>query len=62
MRDICGEAFPAKLAQKRSLLLEVPSVLIAESSIVQVNTLHHDARLLKIVATYRQAYDERFFH
>jgi RES domain-containing protein len=49
------------LAEQRSLLLEVPSVLVPETWNVLVNPLHEEAKLLKIVATYEHAFDARFF-
>jgi len=47
------------LAAKRSLLLEVPSALVPETWNVLVNPLHPQASLLKIVAHYDHALDER---
>jgi RES domain-containing protein len=48
------------LAEQRSLLLEVPSVLVPETWNVLVNPLHEEAKLLKIVSTYEHAFDARF--
>ena len=49
------------LEQKRSLLLEVPSVLVPETWNVLVNPLHPEAQLLRITAQYDHAFDDRFF-
>ena len=49
------------LSEKRSLLLEVPSVLVPETWNVLVNPLCAEASLLKVVATYEHAFDTRFF-
>lgn len=49
------------LSEKRSLLLEVPSVLVPETWNVIVNPLHAEAAALKIVATYEHVFDARFF-
>lgn len=49
------------LAERRSLLLEVPSVLVPETWNVLVNPQHPEAFLLKITATYQHAFDARFF-
>lgn len=49
------------LSEKRSLLLEVPSVLVPETWNVIVNPLHAEAAELKIVATYEHVFDARFF-
>jgi RES domain-containing protein len=49
------------LSEKRSLLLEVPSVLVPETWNVLVNPLCAEASLLKVVAAYEHAFDTRFF-
>jgi RES domain-containing protein len=49
------------LAEERSLLLEVPSVLVPETWNVLVNPRHKEANLLKIALTYDHAFDVRFF-
>jgi RES domain-containing protein len=49
------------LIEKRSLLLEVPSVLVPETWNVLVNPLHPEAQLLRITAQYDHAFDDRFF-
>jgi len=51
----------AWLEEKRSLLLEVPSVLIPETSNVLFNPLHPEAGSFHIVAVYRHAFDPRLF-
>ena len=48
------------LSEKRSLLLEVPSVLVPETWNVLVNPQHPDFKLLKIVAVYDHPFDLRF--
>lgn len=48
------------LVEKRSLLLEVPSVLVPETWNVLVNPLHPEAQLLRITAKYDHAFDDRF--
>jgi RES domain-containing protein len=47
------------LGEGRSLLLQVPSVLVPETWNVLVNTQHAEANLLKITATYEHAFDVR---
>lgn len=49
------------LKEGRSLLLQVPSVLVPETCNVLVNTQHAEANLLKIAATYQHAFDARLF-
>jgi RES domain-containing protein len=49
------------LRSRRSLLLEVPSVLAPETWNVLVNPEHAEADQLKIVRVYRHAFDVRFF-
>jgi RES domain-containing protein len=47
------------LGEGRSLLLQVPSVLVPETWNVLVNPQHAEANLLKITATYEHAFDVR---
>ena len=47
------------LSEKRSLLLQVPSVLVPETWNVLVNPQHPEANLLKIAMTYEHAFDAR---
>lgn len=47
------------LDSNRSLLLEVPSVLVPETWNVLINPNHRQARFLKIVKTYRHPFDSR---
>ena len=47
------------LSEKRSLLLQVPSVLVPETWNVLVNPQHSEANLLKIAATYEHPFDSR---
>jgi RES domain-containing protein len=47
------------LAERRSLLLQVPSVLVPETWNVLVNPLHAEANLLKITREYDHAFDPR---
>lgn len=47
------------LAETRSLLLEVPSVLVPETWNVLVNPRHAEAGLLKLAAVYEYGWDER---
>lgn len=49
------------LAEQRTLLLEVPSVLVPETWNVLVNPAHSEARLLRITARYEHAFDVRLF-
>lgn len=49
------------LAEGRSLLMEVPSVLVPETWNILVNPRHEEANLLKIALTYDHAFDVRFF-
>jgi RES domain-containing protein len=49
------------LIEKRSLLLQVPSVLVPETWNVLVNPQHTEANLLTITATYEHAFDARLF-
>jgi RES domain-containing protein len=47
------------LSEGRSLLLQVPSVLVPETWNVLVNPQHAEANLLKITMTYEHAFDAR---
>ncbi len=47
------------LTETRSLLLQVPSVLVPETWNVLVNPQHVEANLLKITAMYEHAFDAR---
>jgi RES domain-containing protein len=47
------------LVSSRSLLLQVPSVLVPETWNILVNPAHPDARLLKIDRIYQYPYDSR---
>ena len=49
------------LAEQRSLLLEVPSVLVPETWNVLVNPEHPEANLLKVAKIYQHAFDARLF-
>jgi RES domain-containing protein len=49
------------LSGERSLLLEVPSVLVPETWNVLVNPQHSEFKLLKIAMQYDHAFDVRFF-
>ena len=49
------------LTERRSLLLEVPSVLVPETWNVLVNPSHPEASHLKITRTYEHAFDTRLF-
>jgi RES domain-containing protein len=49
------------LREGRSLLLQVPSVLVPETWNVLVNPQHGEANRLKITATYDHAFDARLF-
>src|ERR1700733_4095794 len=49
------------LSEKRSLLLQVPSVLVPETWNVLVNPQHVEANLLRVAATYEHAFDARLF-
>jgi RES domain-containing protein len=49
------------LSEKRSLLLEVPSVLVPETWNVLVNPLRSEATKLKIIRIYEHAFDGRPF-
>jgi RES domain-containing protein len=48
------------LSEKRSLLLEVPSVLVPETWNVLVNPEHPEVKQLMIVAVYNHPFDLRF--
>ncbi|HTX74801.1 MAG TPA: RES family NAD+ phosphorylase [Terracidiphilus sp.] len=50
------------LAKQRTLLLEVPSVLVPETWNVLVNPQHPEANLLRIAAIYGHAFDARLFN
>jgi RES domain-containing protein len=47
------------LTETRSLLLQVPSVLVPETWNVLVNPQHIEANLLKVTAMYEHAFDAR---
>jgi RES domain-containing protein len=47
------------LSERRSLLLQVPSVLVPETWNVLVNPQHPEASLLRITTTYEHAFDAR---
>ena len=47
------------LSERRSLLLQVPSVLVPETWNVLVNPQHPEANLLKLTAAYEHAFDAR---
>lgn len=47
------------LESNRSLLLEVPSVLVPETWNVLINPSHRQARFLKIARIYRHPFDSR---
>ncbi|HUY80991.1 MAG TPA: RES family NAD+ phosphorylase [Acidobacteriaceae bacterium] len=47
------------LASRRSLLLEVPSVLAPETWNVLINPAHKQARLLKLKKIYQHPFDKR---
>lgn len=49
------------LSEKRSLLLQVPSVLVPETWNVLVNPQHGEINLLKITAMYEHPFDTRLF-
>lgn len=49
------------LSERRSLLLQVPSVLVPETWNVLVNPLHVEFNLLKIIAMYEHPFDSRLF-
>lgn len=49
------------LAGRRTLLLEVPCVLVPETFNLLLNPLHWEAPQLKIVALYEHPLDARFF-
>ncbi len=49
------------LAEKRSLLLQVPSVLVPETWNVLVNPQHSESGLLKITTVYKHPFDARLF-
>jgi RES domain-containing protein len=49
------------LSEKRSLLLQVPSVLVPETWNVLLNPLHVEINLLKIIAIYEHPFDSRLF-
>lgn len=49
------------LSEKRSLLLQVPSVLVPETWNVLVNPQHVEINLLKIIAMYEHPFDSRLF-
>jgi RES domain-containing protein len=49
------------LTERRSLLLQVPSVLVPETWNMLVNPLHPQANRLKITRTYDHAFDTRLF-
>lgn len=47
------------LSERRSLLLQVPSVLVPETWNVLVNPQHPEASLLKVTTAYEHAFDAR---
>jgi RES domain-containing protein len=47
------------LSERRSLLLQVPSVLVPETWNVLLNPQHSEANLLKITVTYEHPFDSR---
>jgi RES domain-containing protein len=49
------------LNEGRSLLLQVPSILVPETWNVLVNPLHAEAKLLKIAVKYEHPFDARLF-
>ena len=49
------------LNEQRSLLLDVPSILVPETSNILVNPLHSEMRQLKIIRVYEHAFDTRLF-
>jgi RES domain-containing protein len=49
------------LAAGRTLLLEVPSILVPETWNVLINPLHGEVAKLKIAARYQHPFDARFF-
>jgi RES domain-containing protein len=49
------------LSEKRSLLLQVPSVLVPETWNVLVNPRHVEINLLKIIAMYEHPFGSRLF-
>lgn len=49
------------LSSRRSLLLEVPSVLVPETWNVIVNPLHREFTKLRITRVYEHPFDTRFF-
>jgi RES domain-containing protein len=49
------------LAERRSVLLQVPSVLVPETWNVLVNPRHEEANLLQITTTYQHILDRRLF-
>jgi RES domain-containing protein len=50
------------LSERRSLLLQVPSVLVPETWNVLVNPQHAEANLLKITMSHEHAFDTRLGH
>jgi RES domain-containing protein len=49
------------LDEQRSLLLDVPSILVPETSNILVNPLHPEASQLRIIRIYEHAFDARLF-
>jgi RES domain-containing protein len=49
------------LSERRSLLLQVPSVLVPETWNILVNPAHIEANLLTVTMTYEHAFDGRLF-
>lgn len=49
------------LSAKQSLLLEVPSALVPETTNILINPMHEEAGLLKIIRIYEHAFDARLF-
>jgi RES domain-containing protein len=59
-RQSSSQAFGNEwLRERRSLLLEVPSILVPEASNLLVNPLHAEAHLLRIVKIYKHPFDPR---
>jgi RES domain-containing protein len=58
MTQLIGDSW---LSGERSLLLQVPSVLVPETWNVLINPQHPEARLLRVMMTYEHAFDSRFF-
>jgi RES domain-containing protein len=59
--DACRRFGDTWLAEQRSALLAVPSVIVPQSRNVLVNPEHPDAGALKVVARHRWPLDRRLF-